>query len=48
MINIENDQTEVEEPQQDPDVDERHGVVITGFLRISDPETGEVIVQGRA
>lgn len=27
--------------------DERAGTVVQGFLKIFDPETGEIIVQGR-
>jgi hypothetical protein len=47
MINIEDTQPEPEKPDND-DVDDTSGIVVTGFLRISDPETGEIIVQGRA
>jgi hypothetical protein len=46
MINIENTpEPEENEPQQP---DESQGIVVTGFLKIHDPETGEIIVQGRA
>lgn len=49
MINIE---LEPEEPPTEPsnveDPDENSGIVFQGFLKIFDPETGEVYTQGRA
>jgi hypothetical protein len=48
MINIETTQPEPQEPVPESEVDDTSGIVVTGFLRISDPESGEIIVQGRA
>jgi hypothetical protein len=49
MINIE---LEPEEPTTKPEntdePDENSGIVFQGFLKIFDPETGEVYTQGRA
>jgi hypothetical protein len=39
-------QQEVEEPDTKPDEDS--GIVVQGFLKITDPESGEIILQGRA
>lgn len=49
MINIENspDTTEPEQPDQ-VKPDEKGGFAFSGFFKISDPESGEVIMQGRA
>lgn len=52
MINIENAETQEPKPsfehEQDHVPDEQGGMIIQGFLKIHDPETGKVIVQGRA
>lgn len=52
MINIENNNQEpVQEQknnQEDDQPDEHGGIYLQGFLRIHDPETGEIILQGRA
>lgn len=49
MIN--NDNTQIEEnkePEKIDTPDEHPGLSVQGFLKILDPETGEVIIQGRA
>lgn len=52
MINIENtlkeSVEEQEKTQEDHQPDEHGGILLQGFLRIHDPETGEIILQGRA
>lgn len=47
MINIEQDSTN-EENEQPNEPDENSGILFQGFLKISDPETGEIYTQGRA
>jgi hypothetical protein len=44
MINKED--TEVLEEKTTPD--ENTGILVQGFFKISDPETGEIIIQGRS
>ena len=49
MINNDN-QPEMEH-NSDPDLvkpDEQSGVAMQGFIKIFDPESGEIIAQGRA
>lgn len=47
MINTEQqDQPEQEEQNLKPD--ENSGILFQGFLKILDPETGEIYMQGRA
>ncbi len=49
MINNDNnDQTDEDNPGKIDTPDEQPGIVVQGFLKIFDPETGEVITQGRA
>lgn len=52
MINIENtenNQDKSEPIQTDPvKPDEKGGFAFSGFFKISDPESGEIIMQGRA
>lgn len=51
MINTNNDSmSEVQEQQdkQTTEPDEDGGFYLHDFLKISDPETGEIITQGRA
>lgn len=50
MINRkEPEKTETEQkPLAVPEPDEQSGLVFQGFLKIHDPETGEIITQGRA
>lgn len=49
MINKDIDQDlESQPPQQEPEPDEQGGIVVQGFFRIIDPETGQIITQGRA
>ena len=35
------------EEKKTPNLDENSGVLVEGFLEISDPETGEIILQRR-
>ena len=35
------------EEKNTPNLDENSGVLVEGFLEISDPETGEIILQRR-
>jgi hypothetical protein len=51
MINNDNDpldqkKTESVEPVTTPD--EHPGIAVQGFLKIFDPESGEILAQGRA
>ena len=49
MININNtDEQQEKEPQVEKKPDENSGLVLQGFFKITDPETGEIITQGRA
>lgn len=51
MINTENmSEPQVEETSQDTanEPDENGGLLVQGYFRIVDPESGKVIVQGRA
>lgn len=51
MINTDNTnniEPEDQELQEDTHPDENGGLYIQGFFKIHDPETGEVITQGRA
>lgn len=41
-------QLPVENPPCDDEPDENTGIVVQGFFKISDPESGEIILQGRA
>jgi len=41
-------QLEVEETPCNDEPDENTGIVVQGFFKISDPESGEIILQGRA
>lgn len=36
-----------ESPEEKPQPDEKAGTVVQGFFKIFDPESGEVLVQGR-
>lgn len=51
MINKDNDNTDQEkndrEPEKTDKPDEHPGIAVQGFLKIFDPESGEVLVQGR-
>jgi hypothetical protein len=51
MINTDNTKNiepEDQEPQEDTAPDENGGLYVQGFFKIHDPETGEIITQGRA
>lgn len=51
MINTQNPVQQDSEPDQNKPVtepDEQGGIVVQGFFRIFEPETGKVITQGRA
>ena len=49
MINNDNDQNLDEQPEQVVTTpDESSGLVVQGFLKIFDPESGEILAQGRA
>ena len=49
MINIEKSQENKQiESTQPTEPDEQGGIVVQGFFKISDPESGEIIIQGRA
>lgn len=51
MINIENTSEESvkeQEKSQEDHPDEHGGILLQGFLKIHDPESGETILQGRA
>jgi hypothetical protein len=51
MINNDNDpldQTKVETTEQVSTPDEHPGIAVQGFLKIFDPESGEILAQGRA
>jgi len=51
MINIETeDKSEKpdENKQETQKPDDKSGILFQGFLKITDPETGEIYVQGRA
>jgi len=51
MINIElNDESPETEPvkPQVTEPDDTSGMIVQGFFKISDPETGEIYTQGRA
>jgi len=49
MINKETDDKSLETEDQNPvKPDENSGILFQGFLKISDPETGEIYTQGRA
>jgi len=50
MINIDTDKSQdpvVEDSKQELP-DENPGILFQGFLKIHDPETGEIYMQGRA
>lgn len=48
MINNDNtDSNENNNESTDKNPDEKSGTVIQGFIKIFDPESGEVLVQGR-
>jgi len=47
MINKETDEKETEQVEK-VEPDENSGILFQGFLKISDPETGEIYTQGRA
>lgn len=49
MININNTNNEQEKNNNNNDLkpDENSGVIVQEFFRISDPETGETLTQGR-
>lgn len=48
MINNDNNQKNEEKIEKIDTPDEQPGIVVQGFLKIFDPDTGEVITQGRA
>lgn len=48
MINNESINKEEDLTDDDDDLDEKSGIILQGFLKIYDPETGEIIVEGRA
>jgi hypothetical protein len=48
MINNDNDQVKTEKVKTAETPDENSGIVVQGFLKIFDPESGEVLAQGRA
>jgi hypothetical protein len=45
MINIDNNNTELEENPSETKPDDLNGIYIRGFLKITDPETGQTIVE---
>lgn len=47
MINTDNVSTD-EKTQEAATPDENNGVVVQGFIKIYDPESGEILVQARA
>lgn len=51
MINNDNVDLEQEEnkkkPAEKPTPDENSGIAIQGFFKIFDPESGEILLQGR-
>ena len=51
MINIKTEKnTDNIEPEKEetPKPDDKSGILFQGFLKITDPETGEIYMQGRA
>jgi hypothetical protein len=51
MINNDNDpldQKKAEPGEQATTPDEHPGIAVQGFLKIFDPESGEILAQGRA
>lgn len=48
MINNESTNNIEENSDDESELDEHSGIILQGFLKIHDPETGEIIVQGRA
>jgi hypothetical protein len=51
MINNDNDpldQKKAEPGEQTTTPDEHPGIAVQGFLKIFDPESGEILAQGRA
>jgi len=51
MINNDNTQSEsdnLNKPEKVEKPDEHPGIAVQGFLKIFDPESGEVLAQGRA
>lgn len=48
MINNDNDQVKTEKVETVDTPDEHSGIALQGFLKIFDPESGEVLAQGRA
>jgi hypothetical protein len=47
MINIEKSQETDPKPPVPQEPDEHSGMIVQGFFKISDPESGEIIIQGR-
>lgn len=49
MINNDNNQKDEDKEVKQVDMpDEQPGIAVQGFLKIFDPDSGEVILQGRA
>lgn len=51
MINIKTNEESGESEPENKETnkpDENTGILFQGFLKISDPETGEIFIQGRA
>lgn len=49
MINIKDDDEKKEESQPlEEEPDENQGILVQSFFSIRDPETGEILRQGRA
>jgi len=48
MINNNNNQDSEKDLEKPLVPDESSGVAIQGFIKIFDPETGEILAQGRA
>lgn len=48
MINNDNDQLKTEKVEEIASPDEHPGIAVQGFLKIFDPESGEILAQGRA
>jgi len=49
MINIKDEEEQQEKPEQiEDDPDENQGILVQSFFCIRDPETGEILRQGRA
>lgn len=45
MINTENTEDKQQEPAAEAKPDDLNGIYVRGFLKITDPETGQTIVK---